>query len=236
MQTSDKPPVRRTRAGVFGLAALAVVLATACTPAGRDDATGATAANATSAAPPVDAPPVGVSNVGAPNLEAPNVEASAVPGASRPSSATTTPAPVETSPESAPGTPSDTIGGDGSPIQLDALTAADVSGAALSGELACSFTGGDGAPLLQAMGIVASREPAQGVVKVAGHVEPVRTPGGFDAMTRDPVFTGQGKTIRIVQTGTALGGGESPARPATLTYQRADGASRTFAGRWQCGP
>lgn len=79
-----------------------------------------------------------------------------------------------------------------------------MSGAALSGELACSFTSGDGAPLLQAMGIVASREPAQGVVKLARHVEPVRTPGGFDAMTKEPVFTGQGKTIRIVQTGAAV--------------------------------
>ncbi|MDH5824656.1 hypothetical protein QFW77_16925 [Luteimonas sp. RD2P54] len=128
-----------------------------------------------------------------------------------------------------------TVGGDGSEIRLEALSASDLEGADLGGELGCSFSA-DGQPLLHAMGIVASEEPARGIVKVAGYVEPVRAPGGFDGMTRDPTFTGQGKTIRIVETGAAIGGGESPPRPATLTYQRADGASRTFEGRWQCGP
>lgn len=139
----------------------------------------------------------------------------------------TTPAPVAAA---------GTIGGDGSDIQLDLLTETDVSGAALAGELACSFSTGDAQPLLLAKGVVASDDPAQGIVKVAGYVEPVRAPGGFDGMTNNPTFTGQGKTILIQETGAAIGGGESPPRPATLTYQRADGASRTFEGRWQCGP
>jgi len=40
----------------------------------------------------------------------------------------------------------------------------------------------------------------------------------------------------IADTGPAEGGAESPPRPATLTYQRADGASRVFQGLWTCGP
>ena len=130
----------------------------------------------------------------------------------------------------------DTIGGDGSEIQLEALTARDIDQADLQGELACSFSADDAMPLLVAKGIVASDEPARGVVKVSGYVEPVYAPGGFNGITSDPTFTGQGKTIRIAVTGGAIGGGESPPRPATLTYQRADGASRVLQGRWQCGP
>ncbi|WP_394003265.1 hypothetical protein ACF3M1_01525 [Luteimonas sp. WGS1318] len=143
-------------------------------------------------------------------------------------------APPETSaPEAAAGT----VGGDGSDIVLEVLTVQELGGAGLEGELACSFSedGAEG-PLLHAMGVVASDAPALGLVKVAGYMEPIRAPGGFDGMTRNPTFTGQGKTIRIVETGPAIGGGESPPRPATLTYLRADGASRTFDGQWQCGP
>jgi hypothetical protein len=130
----------------------------------------------------------------------------------------------------------ETVGGDGSAIRLDALAGDDVSNANLSGELACSFTVDGAAPLLLAKGIVASDEPAQGIVKVSGYVEPIRAPGGFDGVLRGATFTGQGKTIVIAVTGAAIGGGESPPVPATLTYQRADGASRVFEGRWQCGP
>jgi hypothetical protein len=71
---------------------------------------------------------------------------------------------------------------------------------------------------------------------VGDYVERVAAPGGFDGMLKGAVFTGAGKTIRIMLTGPAIGGGESPPRPATLTYDRADGASRTIAGRWTCGP
>lgn len=129
-----------------------------------------------------------------------------------------------------------TVGGDGSDIQLDALSERDLREADLSGELACSFSVGGVAPILFATGIVASDEPAQGVVKVSGYVEPIRAPGGFDGMIDGATFTGQGKSIELVTTGEAIGGGESPPYPARLTYQRADGASRTFDGRWQCGP
>lgn len=163
----------------------------------------------------------------------------AAPAAGVPAIAPTPAAADAVTPEPAVPAPvvaSDTIGGDGSQIVLDALGEADLGNANLAGELACSFSEDGQSPLLYAMGVVGSQAPAQGIVKVAGYVEPVRAPGGFDGMTQNPTFTGQGKTIRIEETGAAIGGGESPPRPATLTYLRADGASRTIEGRWQCGP
>lgn len=129
-----------------------------------------------------------------------------------------------------------TVGGDGSEIGLDDLTESDLKSVALTGELGCSFQAEDNSTILYAMGIVGSSEPARGVVKVSGEVEPVGAPGGFDGMIKGASFTGRGKTIDIAITGAAMGGGESPALPATLTYQRADGASRSIVGSWQCGP
>ncbi|MGQ4659609.1 hypothetical protein [Lysobacter sp. F6437] len=128
-------------------------------------------------------------------------------------------------------------GGDGSAITLTPLTAADIEGASLAGELACSFSAESGeAPLLLAKGDVASDASSRGVVKVGSYVEPVAAPGGFDGMLRGARFSGAGKVVVIELTGPATGGGESPPSPATLTYHRADGARRTFAGQWQCGP
>ncbi|MEN5061927.1 hypothetical protein [Luteimonas sp. TWI1416] len=150
----------------------------------------------------------------------------------------TTPPPTQApvADAAAPSATGDTEGGDGSQIQLGTLSERDIADAALTGELACSFAEEGEAPLLFAKGVVGAAEPAQGVVKVGDVVETVRAPGGFDGMLKTPTFTGRGTTIHIVETGTAAGGGESPPRPATLTYQRGDGASRTFEGMWQCGP
>lgn len=125
----------------------------------------------------------------------------------------------------------------GPEIQLDQLTEGDLNGAGLSGELACTFsTAGNAPPILFATGIVASNQPAQGIVKVAGHVERIEAPGGFNGLTGNPTFTGQGKTIEITVTGASSGGGESPPRPANLAYKQTDGASSTVEGLWQCGP
>ncbi|GAA5138475.1 hypothetical protein [Alloalcanivorax gelatiniphagus] len=131
---------------------------------------------------------------------------------------------------------SETTGGDGSAITLNALTEQDMRQAELPGELGCQFTTEDGQVLLIAMGNVASSEPARGVVKVAGYVEPVSAPGGFDGITDSPTFNGKGKTVQVQVTGKPTEGGESPPRPATLTYDRADGAQRTWPGQWRCGP
>ncbi len=150
-----------------------------------------------------------------------------------------------------------TRGGDGSQITLNALTEEDMRDSSLPGELGCSFTTADGEVLLIAMGNVASSDAAQGVVKVAGYVERVSAPGGFDGMTASPTFNGKGKTVHIKvtgepteggespprpatltydRTGEPTEGGESPPRPATLTYDRADGAQRDWQGEWRCGP
>ena len=128
-----------------------------------------------------------------------------------------------------------TVGGDGSSIELATLSSPDLQALTLAGELACAFSV-DGDTLLLAKGDVASNEPARGVVKPGGHVEAVAAPGGFDAMLRGSRFQGAGKTIDIEPTGPASGGGESPPSPATLTYHRADGATRVLTGQWQCGP
>ena len=129
-----------------------------------------------------------------------------------------------------------TRGGDGSEITLNALTEEDMREADLPGELGCSFTTEDGEVLLIAMGNVASSDAAKGVVKVAGYVERVSAPGGFDGMTASPTFSGKGKTVHIEVTGEPAEGGESPPRPAMLTYDRADGAQRDWQGEWRCGP
>jgi len=145
--------------------------------------------------------------------------------------------PMSTAPAApAPASPGATVGGDGSDIQLDTLSEADLREAALPGELACSFAASKDTPLLVAAGNVGGDDPAQGIVKVSGYVERIGAPGGFNAMTDGTTFNGKGKTIEITMTGAASGGGESPPRPATLTYQRADGASRAIDGMWQCGP
>ncbi|MDO8412104.1 MAG: hypothetical protein Q7S93_18785 [Phenylobacterium sp.] len=139
-------------------------------------------------------------------------------------------------PASPPATTGETVGGDGSAIVLNGLTGDEVDSAGLSGELACAFVGEGDQILLHAKGVVASSEPAQGVVKVGDYVERVGAPGGFDGILRGATFAGRGKTVVIEVTGAPIGRGESPPNPATLTYQRADGASRVFNGLWTCGP
>jgi hypothetical protein len=131
--------------------------------------------------------------------------------------------------------PGETVGGDGSEIRLSGLTEADLKANPLSGELACGFSA-KGALLLTAKGAVASKDAAFGLVKVGDYVERVGAPGGFDGMLKGATFSGAGKTVIIALTGPATGGGESPPSPATLTYQRADGAERVYAGTWTCGP
>lgn len=147
-----------------------------------------------------------------------------------------TPGPAPSAGEPPANATAATSGGDGSAIALAKLTPTDVQRANLSGELACSFGDGASGTLLLARGDVASKERAQGVVKIGDYVEPIGTPGGYDAMAKGTRFDGKGKTIRIAVTGAPRGGGESPGRPATLTYQRADGAERTLQGDWTCGP
>lgn len=142
--------------------------------------------------------------------------------------------PAATTPPTAPESP--TIGGDGSQIVLSTLSSDEIRKTELPGELGCGFSDTTGAVLLIAMGDAASKGPASGIVKVADSVERIAAPGGFDAMVKGVTFTGAGKTVRIELTGSPIDNSESPPIPAELIYQRADGAERTYAGRWSCGP
>lgn len=170
----------------------------------------------------------------------PLIAALALAACSEPASPPDVPAPAApAASQAAPAAPAaagETIGGDGSEIVLNALTSEDIQAETLPGELACSFTTSGDEALLLARGNVASSDPAVGVVKVGDYVERVAAPGGFDGMLGGTSFAGRGKTVVIEVTGESVGGGESPPRPATLTYQRADGASRTIPGQWNCGP
>ena len=148
------------------------------------------------------------------------------PEAQPPSTSPSAEAPNDSGEQESATASGQTRGGDGSEITLNALTEADMREASLPGELGCSFTTADGKVLLIAMGNVASSDAAQGVVKVAGYVERVSAPGGFDGMKASPTFSGKGKTVHVDVTGEPTEGGESPSRPATLTYDRADGAQR----------
>ena len=169
------------------------------------------------------------------SVEGPTPATSAGPSAPDQPASVTGRAPPEERAPAPPAVPGATVGGDGSSIELATLSSADLEALTLGGELACAFSV-DGETLLLAKGDVASNEPARGVVKPGGHVEAVAAPGGFDAMLRGARFQGAGKTIDIKPTGQASAGGESPPSPATLTYHRADGATRVLAGQWQCGP
>nr|WP_295111597.1 hypothetical protein [uncultured Caulobacter sp.] len=148
-----------------------------------------------------------------------------------PAVAPAVPAPVTAAPNDSP-----TVGGDGSQITLSGLTQDDFAANKLEGELGCSFRAEGTDPLLYALGYSGLKEAAHGLVKVGDYVERIVAPGGYDAMVNGATFSGQGKTIKIAITGKPAGGGESPAYPATLTYDRADGAKRVIEGTWTCGP
>lgn len=133
------------------------------------------------------------------------------------------------------GADSATVGGDGSPIELQPLEQADLDAMGLDGELACAFVAG-GETLLLARGNAASDEPARGRVRIAGHPQPVAAPGGFDGMLRGARFQGAGTVIVVGLEGPPVGRGESPPAPASLVFHRADGARRDVSGQWRCGP
>jgi hypothetical protein len=129
-----------------------------------------------------------------------------------------------------------------SPATADAtaptvLTEADLAAVPpLTGELACSFTDSDRRLLVIARGNADSTEDAAAIVKVGRTVIRLSAPGGFDGIIKRARFTGEGTTVRIEPAGPAVGGGEAPPRPATLTLERAGAAPFATSGDWTCGP
>jgi hypothetical protein len=127
--------------------------------------------------------------------------------------------------------------GAGAQPGLRPLSQADMGDAALSGELRCSFMSQAGAAtMLVAAGDVGTKVPAEAIVAAGGTVMRVSQPGGFNAMLKGATFTGEGAKVRIALTGPAKGGGESPARPGTLHYERDGRELAEVRGDWVCGP
>lgn len=130
----------------------------------------------------------------------------------------------------------ETVGGDGSGIELSPLQPQDR--AELSGELACGFaTSPRSGAILIGRGNVASDERATAMIRIGDYPERLfaREPG-YGAMERGTVFSGRGMTVTIERAARVAGGGEQLAYQATLLAQRADGAERRIAGLWTCGP
>jgi len=148
-------------------------------------------------------------------------------------------APASPTPSATPDT--GTLGGDGSQIQLAELTEADFAANPLEGELGCSFLASEGAaPILAAKGFVADETGrAQALARIGSSVERsmASVPGGFDGIISGARFGGRGMTYTVtLDESQQTPSGESPALPARLLLQRADGAERTIAGTWTCGP
>lgn len=120
-------------------------------------------------------------------------------------------------------------------IELSGLTLADQQANPLGGEIGCYFRTTIPDPLLVAFGSPGLPDPAKGLVKVSGKIELITDPSGFDTMVDGATFNGSSKSVVAVQTTGPAVGGESPSAPATLTYTRADGVSRVYAGKWSCG-
>jgi hypothetical protein len=130
-----------------------------------------------------------------------------------------------------------TIGGDGSQITLAALHDGDAEG--LDGELACSFAESrGGSALLIARADVGKAARAFAVVRNSDVRETLAgtATGGFGAMEKELTLGGKGLTVRVTPQDRLATGDESVAQRASLRVQRADGAERSLAGVWTCGP
>jgi len=174
-------------------------------------------------------------------LAVPGCSPEASPPSDQPTVTSLTPAQTPTPPPpSSAATAPPTKGGDGSAINLMELTEQDFAANPLEGELACSFAAHENAPLLVARGNADDEAGrSQALARIGSDVQRLMAlaPGGFDAMIVGARFGGPGMTYTItLDRSEASPGGESPANPARLLLQRADGAEQTIPGTWTCGP
>ncbi|KCZ55393.1 hypothetical protein HY29_12720 [Hyphomonas beringensis] len=134
---------------------------------------------------------------------------------------------------------SETIGGDGSNIQLLPITAdTDLD---VEGELGCSFqTEPDNALLFVAKANVGDEFRPRGGINNNGYAETLTgvETGGFSALeTEGGKFGGKGMTLTLTPNEKRVNDGtETVSHSADLLVQRADGAERTYQGVWTCGP
>lgn len=131
-----------------------------------------------------------------------------------------------------------TVGGDGSQIAIEGLTAAQLDSLELPGELACSFADADGATLLLARADVLPDGAVRGAVNNNGHAEMLGNgrAGGFNDLADGITLSGRGMTVVLERGERRPTGDEATQHAATLRVQRADGAERAYPGVLTCGP
>jgi hypothetical protein len=123
---------------------------------------------------------------------------------------------------------------------LQPVSAEDVS--MLEGELVCSFsTSDENNTLLVARADVSENGRATAAINNDGFALQLygEQLGGFSGLEEDGgTFAGEGMVIVVELGDAALGGSdtEQSSQVATMTVNRADGATRTFDGEWVCGP
>ncbi|MGY1424485.1 hypothetical protein [Lysobacter sp. A289] len=137
-----------------------------------------------------------------------------------------------------PATEGPTRGGDGSQIALQPLSADQLDGVDLPGELACSFADAGGAMLLLARADVVPDGMVRGVLNNNGYVEMLGNgrAGGFNDLADGITLSGKGLVVELQRGDSQPTGNEATQHVATLKVQRADGAERSYDGTLTCGP
>lgn len=137
-------------------------------------------------------------------------------------------------------TSTDPLGSEAAAITLEPLREQDVEG--LRGELACAFNASDsGETLLVARADVSEDSRAMAAVNNNGFGQQLfgEQLGGFSQIEpTGGTFAGEGLVIVIDLGADALDGPETEQteQSATMTVNRADGATRAYDGLWVCGP
>lgn len=131
-----------------------------------------------------------------------------------------------------------THGGDGSQIALLPLTADQLDGIDLPGELACGFADAGGETLLLARADVLPEGMVHGVLNNNGSIETLGNgqAGGFNDLLDGITLAGKGLTVELQRGEQRPTDNEATQHAAVLKVQRADGAERSYDGTLTCGP
>ena len=131
-----------------------------------------------------------------------------------------------------------TPGGDGSQIALLPLTAEQLDGVDLPGELACGFADAGGATLLLARADVLPDGMVRGVLNNNGSIETLGNgqAGGFNDLLDGITLAGKGLAVELQRGEQRPADNKATQHAAVLKVQRADGAARSYDGTLTCGP
>lgn len=126
------------------------------------------------------------------------------------------------------------------PAPRAVLTAEDVEGAQLAGELSCAFNErGMRAPVLVASADVDGDARPVGVLKLGPSTLRLQSAdaGGFNAMVEGARFTSGDLTARVVVTSDdPLDDSEAPPLAAVLEIGSEALGAQQIEGQWACGP